>query len=392
MFKTVCLTGGPCAGKTSAVSILSDFFQALGWRVYKPMEAATVLFSAGVSFPELSPAAQYSFNKSILQTLLQIEQAFRDLATINAQEGVNSVVIFDRGAMDPSAYMTRQEWITMLTDLNLDEVALRDTRYDVVVHLVTAAKGAEAFYSLDTNNTRTEGISLARELDSKTLSAWNGHASLLVIDNESVANFAEKCDMVVQGVSSRLGLIDPKRQFGKMVRKLKFVIDNFTLTPDFPVEYKDFSVEHYYLVNTNPDDHAQTRIRRRQELGSAQAQTLHYNLTTRHAQVNGQKVETRRHLSAREFDTLLKTSVDPGRAAIRKIRRCFLWRDRYFQLDVYQSPHPGLVILETYQPSPGEVPQWLHGREVTDDKAFSMFNLAIERRASESVAPSSSKE
>ncbi len=76
--------------------------------------------------------------------------------------------------MDVSAYMTRDEWTGMLQDLKLDEVTLRDTRYDVVVHLVTAAKGAEAFYTFETNATRTEGLQLARELDGKTMRAWNG--------------------------------------------------------------------------------------------------------------------------------------------------------------------------------------------------------------------------
>ena len=32
---------------------------------------------------------------------------------------------------------------------------------------VTAAKGAEAFYQLENNKTRSEGLDLARELDDK---------------------------------------------------------------------------------------------------------------------------------------------------------------------------------------------------------------------------------
>ena len=34
---------------------------------------------------------------------------------------------------------------------------------------VTAADGAESFYSLENNNTRSEGADLARELDKKVL-------------------------------------------------------------------------------------------------------------------------------------------------------------------------------------------------------------------------------
>lgn len=63
------------------------------------------------------------------------------------------------------------------------EVSLRDHRYDCVFHLVTAAKGAESFYqgivhvieivdmlnSVENNATRTEGIELARTVDTQVM-------------------------------------------------------------------------------------------------------------------------------------------------------------------------------------------------------------------------------
>ena len=47
-----------------------------------------------------------------------------------------------------------------------DSFQLRDARYDQVVHMMTAANGAEDFYQLD-NPARSEGLELARDLDSK---------------------------------------------------------------------------------------------------------------------------------------------------------------------------------------------------------------------------------
>lgn len=70
--------------------------------------------------------------------------------------------------------MKREDWLRMLKELNLDEVAIRDNRYDCVLHLVTAAKGAEAFYSLENNKTRSEGLEFARQLDTITMNAWLG--------------------------------------------------------------------------------------------------------------------------------------------------------------------------------------------------------------------------
>ena len=48
-----------------------------------------------------------------------------------------------------------------------DSVSLRDARYSHVVHMLTAARGAESFYQLSNNHTRSEGLDLARELDAK---------------------------------------------------------------------------------------------------------------------------------------------------------------------------------------------------------------------------------
>ena len=164
--------------------------------------------------------------------------------------------------MDPSAYMDRESWLRVLKELGVEEVSIRDHRYDCVVHLVTAAKGAEAFYSTESNSIRSEGISLAQKLDTVVMNAWLGHASLQVIDNVSVSNFAQKCDRVVQAVLTRLGLVADSHRYGKLVRKHKFRVETpFSLDQDFPVPYRDFQVEHIYLVNTS-NDGMQIRLRR----------------------------------------------------------------------------------------------------------------------------------
>jgi len=56
-----------------------------------------------------------------------------------------------------------------------NEVDLRDNRYDQIIHLITAANGAEQFYVLDNNICRTEGIEKAREIDEKCAKSWIGH-------------------------------------------------------------------------------------------------------------------------------------------------------------------------------------------------------------------------
>ena len=65
---------------------------------------------------------------------------------------------------------------------------------DFVVHLVTAADGAEQHYTTVNNSIRTETPEEARILDKKTLDAWNDHPKRILASNgdggfESKLNF-----------------------------------------------------------------------------------------------------------------------------------------------------------------------------------------------------------
>lgn len=115
---------------------------------------------------------------------------------------------------------------------------------------------------------------------------------------------------------------------------------------------------------------------RREEQGSA---AVHLTMTIRHPEINGQRVETRRNLTGREYEAL-RAQADPTRVPICKQRRSFLYKDRYYQIDMFVSPHPKLVILETYSDYDGidekDLPEWLELKEITDMKTFSMFELA----------------
>ena len=61
------------------------------------------------------------------------------------------VLICDRGVMDGKAYTEDNVWQTLLDETGWNTIHLRDRRYDAVIHMVTAAQGAEEFYT-DANN------------------------------------------------------------------------------------------------------------------------------------------------------------------------------------------------------------------------------------------------
>ena len=50
--------------------------------------------------------------------------------------------------------------------------------YLQVIHMITAAKGAEKFYTLENSTSRSEDLDTARMLDTKAAEAWVGHPNV----------------------------------------------------------------------------------------------------------------------------------------------------------------------------------------------------------------------
>lgn len=92
------------------------------------------------------------------------------------------VILIDRGLCDGSAYVSVEDWQALMDDLNMSVVMLRDNRYDAVLHMVTAAKGAEQFYGMD-NVARYEDVKEAIDKDQRLQEAYMGHKNWARIDN-----------------------------------------------------------------------------------------------------------------------------------------------------------------------------------------------------------------
>ena len=71
-----------------------------------------------------------------------------------------------------------EEWKGIMFSVGVDSAQLRDERYDQIVHMVSAANGAEQFYQLSNNPTRSEGFKLAREQDAKAAQVRDNLTSL----------------------------------------------------------------------------------------------------------------------------------------------------------------------------------------------------------------------
>jgi len=369
----VVLTGGPCAGKTTSISRIKTFFENIGWKVLCVPETATILLSSGAYFCDLNDESKILFQENLLKTMLQIEDTINEIAKQYVSvRNQKCLVIYDRGAMDPVAFLNPNDWEQLkVRNPAWNEVDLRDNRYDQIIHMVTAANGAEQFYTLENNVTRTESIELAREIDEKCSKVWIGHPVLDCIDN--CGGFEVKIARTLQIVCERIGL--RLKGFGVGTIKRKFLVKSLPDDSVFP-DFKELNVVHNYLVSNTHD--SQARIRK-----SGQSGNWSYSYVIRFIE-DDQQVETRSQVDSQEYSILTKT-IDQNHWTIYQKRRCFIWRHRYYRLDVFEEPCNsrcrGLILLSTRSRDPDSfLPQFIEiEREVTNDDAYSMFNLSSKR-------------
>ncbi len=111
-------------------------------------------------------------------------------------------------------------------------------RYNAVFHLVTAAEGAERFYTLENNDARTETPAEARRLDHLSRAAWLGHPKHFVIDNRT--DFEGKMERLISIASNLVGLPTTSKSV-----TIKYLLKGEPDLARFPedVRYSVFEVE-----------------------------------------------------------------------------------------------------------------------------------------------------
>lgn len=360
----VVLTGGPCAGKSSAMTKLRERLQNLGFQVFIIPEAATLLMTGGAKVTDKSTVEDVlAFETSLIKTQMAIEDNFHDLAKVSKKP---TILLCDRGTLDPKAYMTDDLWQALM-DLNGWSIPmLRDKRYDCVIHLVTTAIGAEKFYTLENNNVRTETIEQARELDHKLRASYIGHSQLYIVDN-AVNSFDEKLQKVYNILSHQIGL--PR---AKSTRR------RFLLKPldkvDIDIRHEVIDLEQVFIPNGNEGD--VTRIVKRGQNGVF---TYSYHSTT--TIEDGLERVSARPISARTYVNLA-SQADKTRIPINKKIYSFVYKNHYFELNHYlNGKGKGKFILTVEAVAGQEVfmPTFLQQYvldEVTDNSILSSHEFA----------------
>ena len=189
----IVITGGPCAGKTTLMGVLAAAFVGRGRGVVLVNECATEVLAQGIT-PD-SCGSVLGFQRHVFDLQLQKEDRLAGMSS-------DAVVLLDRGLMDNAGYLPDDELDMLLAERGMTR-ADAYARYDAVVHLVTAAIGAEQFFSHETNEHRLEGVEEAVRVDEALRAGWAGHPNLKVIENEG--SFEEKLQRAVAAVLEAVG-------------------------------------------------------------------------------------------------------------------------------------------------------------------------------------------
>ncbi|MBQ4392904.1 MAG: AAA family ATPase [Prevotella sp.] len=359
--KKIVLTGGPCAGKTTALVRIIEHFSSRGFKVFTIPEVPTLFTQAGMNYLTKNQAFFYEGEKATLEIQLALEDRFLRMAQACTSP---CVIVCDRGAMDISAYMTPETWGDITRAVGTSTPELRE-RYDAVLHLVSAADGAEQYYTTANNAQRLEamdeeGLRIARMLDKKVIHAWTGHPHLRVINNHD--DFETKMHRVLKEISQVLGLPQPIEE------ERKYKVQIVGPIPD------DSTVSDIHQLYLKGYTGAEERLRRR----SWGKKTVYVH-TTKKQTAENEELVIERQLNQNLYEMMLPLA-DPEREAIHKVRHSFIWKGQYFEIDNYQGALEGLTILETKgiaEDEPVKFPPFVKVlQDVTGNKDYYNYNLA----------------
>lgn len=354
----IVLTGGPCAGKSTALNWIRETFTKKGYSVVFVSEGPTDLINGGIT--PWTCKTNIEFQTAVMKLQKEREKIFEDACHTLTSDKV--LMVCDRGLMDGKAYVNEYEYKTILKNLNTTETEIRDC-YDGVFHLVSCAIGAKEYYSSENNKARYETVEEAAKKDRQTLKAWTGHPHLRVIDNST--NFNDKMKRLIAEISVLLGEPEPyeiERKFLVEMPNIKLLEKNYNA--------KKLDIIQTYLKSTNGDE---IRVRQRGQDGN-----YIYFMTTKKSINNLKRIEIEKRLTGEEYLNLIM-QADTSKKQIRKNRYCFVYKNQYLELDIFDF-WQDKAILEIELASEHEevlIPKEIKViKEVTNDENYKNFNLA----------------
>lgn len=197
--KTIVITGGPCAGKTSAMEWIKRDIARLGYRVLVIPETATEFISGGVC--PWTCGTNYDYQVVQMHLQREKERCYKKAAGTMEAQADKILIVCDRAMYDNMIYMTKDEFYSILEKMETTEEEVLGA-YDAVFHLVTAAIGTSAFDTGLNNEIRYEDAEQSRVMDEKFIQSWAPHPKHYKV--ASSEDFEQKMKTLINGISDFL--------------------------------------------------------------------------------------------------------------------------------------------------------------------------------------------
>lgn len=297
------------------------------------------------------------------------EKLYDDIAECYDKDKL--VILYDRGLCDQMAYISRDKFEKLLAarGMNMSDVY---AHYDCVFHLVTAAKGATEYYvwndpskdDCGNNAARRESPEEAIEKDALTLESWIGHPHLRVFDNET--NFDGKIKRIIDEIFTVLGEPIPKEIERKFLIKKPTIeeINNLGCI-------SKSNIIQTYLVRK--DENVERRVRQR----GTKEEGFNFYYTEKTNIGDGSRNEVEDRITPSEYISYL-TEADTSLHQISKVRYCFIYKNKYYEMDLYPfSDKYAILEIELNDIDEEiELPPLTIIKEVTNDETYKNNYLA----------------
>ncbi len=357
----IVVTGGPCGGKTTVLDELTRFFRSEGYSVFVVSEVATELINDGVR-----PFGDYKFSAFDFQTFVIKTQIFKEeirLKAANDCPNDNVVIIYDRGIIDNRAYLTEEQFQETLRNENLKEANVL-SRYDMIIHMVSAAIGKEEFYTTLNNSARTETAEEAARSDRLTLNAWRNHPNLVVVNNDTL--FEGKIQKVKNAVRSYLGEDEVIKQERYLVEYGDFDFDAL-ISSTSPVKEE---IEEFVKLYGIEEDEMYRK-------STIDGSSYYTHIKNRYLK-DGSAVKCCKNIGEEEyFENLISAKSKP----INKVRYNVIDNGERYRIDLYDLGYKRFIILErdVVDASKKELPSFVKkAKDITDDRNYGEDSICID--------------
>lgn len=323
----ICLTGGPCAGKTTALEYISKYLKKKHIPFVTIPESATELILNRICY---KPNFAYEFQTILLKDQLNKDEIASRYVELFFQKCNKCVIVHDRGIIDNKAYLNnKNEFTKLLTEHNLNEINVLD-KYDLVLDLASLATCNSELYNLN-NAARSEDLKTAQELDFKTSNAWVHHRNFRLI-NTSIPLKQEK-KIIINYIKDLLNHKD-KHQITRLLLEDK--------ESDYTIYNQDNSekilITNYYL-NKYPNYYYYVVTKREHKQSTSYTYTIYQEKNGLKFIIYGKQIDASKYFELLKNNDIISKDVHQEISFftnLQKYQLCFYENETFLEFEENQ--------------------------------------------------------